>query len=275
MQRCTSGLLAGLALTCVLTSSPGEACTVFLVARGDAVLAGNNEDWVDPDTRVWFVPAQQKKRRTTLGRVYFGFSDGRPQGGMNEKGLFFDGLALNGAEDEADPEKLEARGNLVDRVMANCSTVQEALDLLEKYDLGFGNAQLFFGDAGGDAVVVERNATHRKSGEFLVSTNFRLSRRTAEEAGCARYAAATGGIADCGVPTVESVREALAASKQDITLYSNVYDLVAGEVHLYVNHDFRTAIRFNLAEELAKGERSFELPDFFERRLLRQEASDL
>jgi hypothetical protein len=50
---------------------------------------------------------------------------------------------------------------------------------------------------------------------------------------------------------------------------------VNGDVYVFVDHDFRSAVRFNLAEELAKGEQTYELPDFFERRLLRQESSGL
>jgi hypothetical protein len=275
MRKKSWSLFAGLLVALCAATNPGEACTVFLVARDGAILAGNNEDWVDPDTKVWFVPGAKKKNRTTHGRVYFGFGDGWPQGGMNEKGLFFDGLALDGEEDEADPEKRVAAGNIVDRVMANCANVQEALDLLEKYDLGFGNAQLFFGDASGDAAIVERGATHRKDGDYLVSTNFRLSRKTPEEAGCPRFQAAGNVLAGCGSPTLESARDALAASKQEITLYSNVYDLATGDVYVYLDHDFRNVIHFNLAEELARGEKTYDLPDFFERRLLKQESSGL
>ena len=64
------------------------ACTAFLVAQGDTVLVGDNEDYFNPRTHVWFVPAEEGK----LGRVYFGFDDFNPQGGMNERGLFFDGF---------------------------------------------------------------------------------------------------------------------------------------------------------------------------------------
>ncbi len=275
MERSKTGLLAGLALVLAVNSTPGRACTVFLVARGGAVLAGSNEDWVAPDSKIWFVPGVKKGRRTTLGRVYFGFGDGWPQGGVNEKGLFFDGLALDGEQDEADPEKQRASDNVVDLVMASCATVAEALEMLDTADLGFGNAQLLFGDATGDAALVERRATHRKDGDFLVSTNFRLSRRTPEQAGCVRHAAATGVLASCGVPTVDSARDALEASKQDITLYSNVYDLVTGDVVIYLGGDFRNAVRFNLAEELAQGEKTHELTRFFEHRLLRQQVSNL
>ena len=76
-------------LLIVLTSAPLLACTAFFVSQGDKVLVGNNEDYINPITKIWFEPAEDKK----YGRVYFGFDNFWPQGGMNDQGLFFDGFA--------------------------------------------------------------------------------------------------------------------------------------------------------------------------------------
>ena len=38
---------------------PGQSCTVFYGADGEVVLAGNNEDFINPLTYVWFVPAER------------------------------------------------------------------------------------------------------------------------------------------------------------------------------------------------------------------------
>ena len=59
----------------VLALLPGSylyACTGSCISKGDTVLFGNNEDWKDPDTKVWYVPAEKGK----YGRVYFGFDGG-------------------------------------------------------------------------------------------------------------------------------------------------------------------------------------------------------
>ena len=68
--------------------------------------------------------------------------------------------------------------------------------------------------------------------------------------------------------TVEAAREALLASRHETTVYSTVCDLGTREVHLWVGRDFKSGIEFDLAEELAKGPRKFDLVEFFERRLL-------
>ena len=63
--------------------------------------------------------------------------------------------------------------------------------------------------------------------------------------------------------TIDVARAALDASKQRITFYSNVYDLVRRDVYLWLNHDFDTVVQFNLAEELEKGSHRHDLPEFF------------
>ena len=68
----------------------GQGCTIFYAADDNVALGGNNEDFWNPFTYMWFVPGESG----TYGRVYFGFEDGYPQGGVNEAGLFFDGAAL-------------------------------------------------------------------------------------------------------------------------------------------------------------------------------------
>ena len=47
-------------------------------------LAGSNEDWGDPNTQMWFVPAT----KDTYGMVYFGFGRGEyPKGGVPSRKL--------------------------------------------------------------------------------------------------------------------------------------------------------------------------------------------
>ena len=67
--------------------APEQSCTIIYATDGNTVLAGNNEDYINTNSIIWFVAPEEGK----LGRVYFGFDTFWPQGGMNEEGLFFDG----------------------------------------------------------------------------------------------------------------------------------------------------------------------------------------
>ena len=72
-----------------IVNHPVVACTIVAISKDNKVLVGNNEDWSDPDSKVWFQSLEKDK----YGCVYFGFKNGWTQGGMNEKSLVFDWVA--------------------------------------------------------------------------------------------------------------------------------------------------------------------------------------
>jgi len=62
-------LLAALATFMVPTA---DACTVFVLTDAKRVLYCSNEDWSNPKSRIWFVPAGDGY----LGCAYVGFDNG-------------------------------------------------------------------------------------------------------------------------------------------------------------------------------------------------------
>ncbi len=241
------------------------ACSAFLVSDGKSVLAGNNEDYWNPFTHVWFIPGTEG----THGRVCFGFDDNYAQGGMNEAGLFFDGFATAPVKVVARTGGETFKGNLIEHALSTCATVEEVVALLGKYNLAFlENAMLFFGDRTGDAVIIEGDEFLRKEGRFQVVTNFYQSRHKGSAAPCERFEIATAMLASREIYDVDFCRKVLAAvhnEKRSPTTYSNIYDLKRGIVHVYHFHNFENAVTFDLAEELKKGKRHIELPSLFPR----------
>ncbi|MEO5959972.1 MAG: hypothetical protein ABIZ49_09690, partial [Opitutaceae bacterium] len=69
-----------------LGAFPAGACTIFVLTDANRALFFNNEDWFNPATRLWFIPAGKDH----LGCVYLGFDNGWAQGGLNSAGLAFD-----------------------------------------------------------------------------------------------------------------------------------------------------------------------------------------
>jgi len=240
------------------------ACTAFLVKDGKHVLFGNNEDYLNPATIMWFMP----KGGDAYGRVYFGYDDLSPQGGMNEAGLVMDGFATAQI-----PVKKRLNGitlsmpNLVNKAMATCATVQEVIDLFNRYNMKeLENFMLMFGDRSGDAVIFEGDEIVQKSGPHQLVTNFHLSSDLKGEnpvgpektwGADMRFKIATGMLQDTRDFTVKRARDILAAVYTDgpqyMTLYSNVYDLNTRRIYLYHLHDFQNAVVVDLARELAKG----------------------
>src|SRR4030042_1352386 len=106
-----------------------DGCTIFTLAKDGVVLVGNNEDWWNPKTRMWFVPA----REGAFGFVYFGVDNLFHQGGMNDRGLFFDANAL--PQKKLPPSGLPRfKGDLIDHVMKTCSTVEEVVKAVAAHD---------------------------------------------------------------------------------------------------------------------------------------------
>ena len=250
----------------IVLARPGvQACTAFCAASGGQVLVGNNEDWNNPRTKIWFVPATPG----TYGRMYVGFDDMWPQGGMNEHGLWFDGFAAPAMKATASAALPSYPGNIIDAAMAECSTVAEVVQLFGRYNRSFlSEAILMFADASGDAVSIEANAMVRKKGRHFVQANFHQS-LSPDGNGDGRFATATGMLerAGDGIST-DLFRRILAATHQNggsPTLYSNIYDLRAATMHLYYFHDFEHAVTFKLADELKKGARVLDIPALFPR----------
>jgi uncharacterized protein (TIGR03435 family) len=239
-----------------------SACTAFCAVGAGQVLVGNNEDWTNPDTKLWFVPAAEG----TYGRMYVGFDDLWPQGGMNERGLWFDGFAAPPVRVVAFADRPSYDGNIIDKAMSECATVEEVVQLFSRYNRNFlREGILMFADASGDAVSIEPNAFVRKSGRSFVQTNFHQSRSKATND--RRFSTASSMLQQAGDDiSVDVFRRILAATHQEgnaSTLYSNIYDLRARTMHLYYFHDFERVVTFDLAEELKKGNRVLDIPSLF------------
>lgn len=240
-------------------------CTAFCAANGDQVLVGNNEDWNNPRTKLWFVPAKPG----SYGRMYVGFDDLWPQGGMNERGLWFDGFAAPPVKADGPTDLPRFNGNLIDKAMAECGSVEEVVRLFKQYDRAFlAEAILMFADASGDAVSIERNAMVRKTRSHFVQTNFHQSLSSTKEQD-GRFATASAMLDRAGTDiSTDLFRRILAATHQKgrfPTLYSNIYELRSRTMYLYHFHDFEHVVSFRLDDELKKGEHVLDVPALFPR----------
>jgi hypothetical protein len=240
---------------------PPDDCTVFSAADGSVALVGNNEDFLHPLPKVWFLPSEGGK----FGRVYFGFEN-QYQGGMNDQGLFFDGTAVKPMDVPHDESKPIHMGNLVLKAMEECATVECVLELFERFSLpGTSRDQIVVADSSGDAAIIERPNVVRKSGSYQVATNFRAS--STEPVTCERYITAEAMLDSAESYSVELFRDILEAVQNAAggTTYSNIYDLKQRTVTVYFYHGFEHEVVFDLDEELERGAHVYDLPDLFPR----------
>jgi hypothetical protein len=261
----------------VLTTPMAYACTAFMMTDGEVVLVGNNEDSKIPYTRVWFIPAENGR----FGRVYFGYDNWTPQGGMNDQGLFFDYFAVKKLEIKQSREKPQFPGPPTDTMMAKCATVEDVLEMVSKYDLKWNpKIQMFVVDRKGNSAIIEGGTVIRNCDAYQVVTNFRLSKIPEDQRpcrwpawSCSRYKKAEKMLLDSDTPTVAHFRDILRATHRGPynviarTQYSNIYDVTNKLVYVYYLHDFDNEIIFNLSEELKKGRHYFDLPSLFGKEL--------
>lgn len=239
-----------------ILSLPGQGCTTFYASDGQVALGGNNEDFNNPLTLVWFIPASQGRH----GIVYFGFDDYIPQGGLNDEGLFFDGLALEYKEMPLTSQRPEYPAGMIallDQVLATSTNVEDVIEFYSQWKGPAGELyQQLYGDSFGNSVILDGDTVLRKQGDFQIATNFRLIDHSDTPYPDERYGVVSSMFTAASQLNVELFRQMLDAAHQEgdfATVYSQIYELNEGIIHLYQFHDFRREVVLNLADELAKG----------------------
>lgn len=249
------------------SAHPAEGCTIVMVAKEKIVLAGNNEDWKNPITKIWFIPASNGE----YGRVCVGFDDMFAQGGMNDQGLFIDANALAPTGWEPIEGKPTFQGALLDRILAECATVEDAIVFCDKYNIpGLARGRFPMADRTGASVVVEYGQGKvqyvRKTGVYQIATNFVITNVKGENYPCTRYRIADKMLKNADDVSLDLVRAVLSATHQEgqyPTVYSNICDLRNGLLYLYNFHNFEEVVQFNLEAELEKGRKIHDIPSLF------------
>ncbi len=249
-------------------------CTIIYASDSTTALAGNNEDSTNPFPIVWFEPAKDGK----FGGMYFGFQDFSPQavdwhsreGGINEAGLFYDFASTEEVKVPRDPNKPDC-WPLMNKVMEQCSTVDEALKLFSEYNFrDVWKGHYLIGDRYGNSVIIEPLAVIRKSRKYQVATNFLLSKTDPETSTNTRYKAACELFEQSDGISIDLFRRILDETHLEdrsgfmsTTLYSYVCDLKGGDVYVYELHNYDNVAKLNMTEELKRGGHAYLISSLF------------
>ena len=193
----TKRLLKGLPIDLGVT---GDGCTAFVVKKetGD-ILFGRNFDFLyAPSLQVYTAPKNGYASVSTVNLSFAGYSgeslpDGSlfdrfltlaapflPFDGMNEKGLAIALLAVPEAQPPYNPDKITLNTTTAIRlVLDRASTVEEAVALLEQYNIYFSGdieCHYFIADASGHSVIVEYFDQNLQvveaAAEYQIASNF-------------------------------------------------------------------------------------------------------
>ena len=233
------------------------ACFILFITNGKEVLIANHEDWAALDAEVSFQKAQNGK----YGFVAFDFaSEGWPQGGMNTAGLFFDGTATPFAPYPANENKKDCKCYLWTKILQECNSVEMALKYVKTYKIPeIENIHIMLADKSGASAIVgvynkELKIYFRKN-NYQLLTNFNIADPSyGGEEPCKRFETAEQILKVDSSANNKNLENILSKTYQDnLTAYSNIYNLTKKEVTVYYRHNFQKKVVFNLDSELKKG----------------------
>ena len=261
-------------LLCLIMASQALPCTIISGKTKDGVVwVGNNEDWTfDFETYLNVLPRDGK----LFGAISFtyGGPDTAIQGGLNERGLFFDfnsvPLAPISDYEGRDSKKDFPGGDdaFCLHMLRQCSTVIDVLEMLKRYRLNFlVEAQMHLADRQGNLAIVNADSVLLTRDRSQVSTNYNVGTKTnsSESRACWRFPIAERLIRERGV-SLDNFRDILDATQQYqyfSTIYSNIVNLATGDIYFYYAGDFQKAVHIKLGDLLSKGKRSYSMRTLF------------
>lgn len=250
-------------------NSQNQHCTVVAYNDGKQMLVGNNEDYTYPFTSIFTFPPENGK----YGVIMFGFSFSETNhgycGGMNDQGLFIDGLGIpftGWTPDESKPHTRDIKGfngNLESYILWNYKSVSQVADFFNTYNVPhLQTGKMLIADKTGASIVVEwgRNKDRiiKREKPYQIATNFIQSNYEEGNYPDYRYNLAEKIFNNPETSSLETVKKVLNAlhyegTSGSYTLYSNICDLKDGDIYIYNFHNFEDAIRINIHKELGKG----------------------
>lgn len=253
-------------------------CSIYKISVDGKTLVGNNEDSWGRDATIWFEQGDSEK----FGVVCVGYArkQPNPDGAINEYGLVFDAFTMThkGNLPDRNPNKKDFSYSQIRTIMQQCKTVDEVFSFLEKLNLNildgsviFNGGMLLFVDKTGKYLVVEAGKMTLGNDNKFALANFSIAdTKDLSTIKTERYCKGITFLNNKKLETNLSFCTALSdtmsvhrAKVGDGTLYTSIYDLDQGLVHLYFFHDYSKRITFNLKEELAKGNHSYKFAALF------------
>lgn len=246
------------------------ACSMCKITLDGKTIVGNNEDMWSHEAKIWFENGDQN----SYGSVYLGHVNNSPQGGMNEAGLVFDALTLlpnPRPYNKTNKKPVKYTNDILVKVMQKCATINEVELYLQDYNLScISSGMIWFIDKAGDYLIVESDTMIWGNDPSYVLTNYRVSEnKSVADIKIPRHHKGLDRIKNVKDNSFEfcaSVMDTMKACRGELgdgTLYSNIFDTQTGDIYLYFYHDFSTFVKYNLKEELKKGNQVIKIPELF------------
>ncbi len=259
-----------LMISMLLLQAVANACSMFkLTLDGHSVIGCNHDAWV----------TEPQLKFTTLGygAAFTGATryQGKiaPQSGMNEHGLVFTTLSINPPKVQKSFEGLPIndRAQFLESVLQNCKTLKEVEHYYSKYNRSCFLGDLFvYVDATGRVLFVEPFLMHYSNDATHIQSNFCPSETSdLSEISQERFVKGNSFIAKGYAADMDFGKKLIAemsVSRRrhgDGTLISTVWDNKSMQFDVMFYHDYSVVKRFDLKQELLKGDAIYFLEEIF------------
>jgi len=252
-------------------------CSMFKLTIYGKTMVGNNEDYWNPNSRIWF----EHGKVSEYGAVYVGYDNFWPQGGMNQAGLVFDGFSMDylAINDTLGKNSLDA--NFLQDIMKKCADVDEVKKYFAQYNLkGLETSMFLFIDKTGKYLIVEGDSLITGNNQSFVLSNFYPSLiKEDNEIDIPFYHKGKkllGSQKDTSISFCSSVMDTMHQERKwgAGTMYTTIYDLKEGTIFLYFFRDYTHVVKFNLNQELNKTDYSLVIPELFPENIKGQDFID-
>ena len=247
-----------------------DACTSIaaLNPQGDVVF-GRNLDWQHRSSLLLFTEPLGGYASVSMVDLYYLGLEGMQEipfskrfsllgspyaaiDGMNECGVAISQNAVPKRNTPKDPNKPTLLNSQIIRlVLDHAADVEEALILIQQYNVDFANVPVHFhiADASGKSAIVEYldggiSIVHSDD-SWQVSTNYLFSEP--QQPDCWRYKKASESLTQTnGNISQEKAMSLLKDTAQDTTVWSVVYNLKTGQIHLVMGKNYDKVHTFTL-----------------------------
>ena len=250
------------------------SCTVFAaVGTDEDPIVGRNFDFPQNPALLLFTdPPDGFASVSMVDLGYFGYSMSHlpdpeegleglemtpylPFDGMNEHGLVVGMAAIPHAEPPLDPRKVSIGEIQVIRLLLDrAKNVDEGIELIKEFNVEMTepNIHYLLADRMGNSAIVEFVSGEmkilRSDEPWQVITNFVIhGLGTLNDVSCSRYSSAYDTLSDVrGSVSTEEAMNILKGSSQTSTVWSIVYNMETGEIHIAVGGDFAHIFTFKV-----------------------------
>lgn len=252
------------------------ACTAFYASNDTIALAGKNEDAISADHYIWFCPPEVGK----YGRVYFGYDffldHKEASNGINDHGLFFNIVYAPDVEFKNDITGESYQGNLLEKILEECSSIKEVLALLKKYNnlQYYDNFQIMLGDRHGNSLIIEYGKVIEHNSRFPILP-------LKDDNPCDQYLITYNALNNSRKLSINLFKKILSNVHVEGTMgsattaYSTIYDLKKGEIYIYYFHNFMEEVILDINSELKKGNRTIKIESLFPKNISAEDFVDL